>query len=378
MTWVLDETKNMLRDSAQAFLRERAPVAQLRALRDSADARGYSPALWQAFAEQGYCATLVPEAHGGLGLGVVEAGLIAEEMGHTLTCAPYLSTAVLAAWLLARAGSAAQQAQWLPRIVAGQAVLALAVDEQARHRPEALATRAALHGGQWQLDGEKCLVVDGHVADALIVAAQSPQGVVLLLVPAGAAGLSIERTVMVDSHNAARVRLDGVRVPADALVGPPQQDGTPAGAALLDAVLDVGRAVVAAELLGVADEAFARTLQYLKERRQFDRIIGEFQALQHRAAELWCDLELTRALVRQALQALDDAAPGAPLRVAQAKARAALTAGRAVQEAVQMHGGIGMTDELEIGFFMKRARVLQALFGDAPYHLDRAALLSRY
>jgi acyl-CoA dehydrogenase len=373
MTWVLDETKRMLRDSAQAFLRERAPVAQLRALRDNADVRGYSPALWQGFAEQGYCATLVPEAQGGLGLGVVEAGLIAEEMGHTLAAAPFLSTAVLAAWLLARAGSAAQQAEWLPRIAAGQALLALAVDEQARHRPEAIAARAEQDGSGWRVDGRKCLVVDGHVADALVVAARAPQGVLLLLVPADAAGLAIERTVMVDAHNAARVSLDGVRVPAGALIGAPQPDG-----ALLGGLLDVGRAVVAAELLGLADEAFARTLQYLKERRQFDRIIGEFQALQHRAAELWCDLELTRAIVRQALQELDQGAATAPLRVAQAKARAALTANRAVQEAVQMHGGIGMTDELEIGFFMKRARVLQALFGDAAYHLDRAALLTGY
>lgn len=375
MTWVLDETKNMLRDSAQSFLRERAPVAQLRALRDRADARGHDPALWQAFAGQGYCATLIPEAHGGLGLGVIEAGLIAEEMGHTLAAAPYLSTAVLAARLLAGAGSQAQQSAWLPRIAAGQAVLALAVDEHARHRPDALATRAerGSSGGTWRLDGSKCLVVDGHIADALIVAARAPEGVVLLLVPADAPGLAVERTIMVDAHNAARVRLEGVQLPADALIGTPQPDG-----AQLMAVLDVGRAVVAAEMLGVADEVFKRTLQYLKERRQFDRIIGEFQALQHRAAELWCDLELTRAIVRQALHELDQGRASAPLRVAQAKARAALTVNRAVQEAVQMHGGIGMTDELEIGFFMKRARVLQALFGDASYHLDRAALLSGY
>ena len=374
MTWVLDETKSMLRDSAQSFLRERAPVAQLRALRDRADARGHDPALWQAFAEQGYCATLVPEAHGGLGLGVTEAGLIAEEMGHTLAAVPYLSTAVLAARVLASAGSQAQQSAWLPRIAAGQAVLALAVDEHARHRPDALATRAERSShGAWRLEGSKCLVVDGHIADALVVAARAPEGVVLLLVPAGAPGLTVERTIMVDAHNAARVRLDGVQLPADALIGAPQPEGT-----LLQVVLDVGRAVVAAEMLGVADEVFTRTLQYLKERRQFDRIIGEFQALQHRAAELWCDLELTRAIVRQALQELDQGVATAPLRVAQAKARAALTVNRAVQEAVQMHGGIGMTDELEIGFFMKRARVLQALFGDASYHLDRAALLSGY
>jgi acyl-CoA dehydrogenase len=373
MTWVLDEQRRMLRDSAQGFLAERAPVSQLRALRDANDAQGFSPALWRGFGEQGYSATLVPEAHGGLGLGVAEAGLIAEQIGHTLVPTPYLSTAVLSAWLLKTAGSAAQQAAWLPRIAAAQTVMALAVDDHARHRPQAMVTRAAREAGGWRIDGQKLLVIDGHVAETLIVAARTDGGTVLLLVPANAAGVHIERTVMVDAHNAARVRFDGARVGTDAQIGPIE-----AGASLLDGTLDVGRAIVACELLGLADEVFERTVEYLKQRKQFDRHLGEFQALQHRCAELFCDLELARAIVRQALKALDDAAPEAPLRVAQAKARACLSANRAVQEGVQLHGGIGMTDELEIGLFMKRARVLQELFGDASYQMDRAALLSGY
>jgi len=374
MTWVLDEERRMLRDSAQTFLAERAPVSHLRALRDAADAVGYSPALWRAFGEQGYSATLVPEALGGLGLGVAEAGLIAEQIGHTLTPTPYFSTAVLAAWLLKTAGSPAQQKAWLPRIAAADVVMALAIDEQSRHKPSALATTAARDGnGGWRIDGQKLLVVDGHVADALIVAARADGGTALLLVPRGAPGLTIERTVMVDAHNSARLRCDGVRVGGDALIG-----AVESGAQLLDGVLDVGRVVAACELLGLADEVFERTVEYLKQRKQFDRLIGEFQALQHRCAELFCDLELTRAVLRQALQALDDAAADSALRAAQAKARACLTANRAVQEGVQMHGGIGMTDELEIGLFMKRARVLQELFGDAAFQMDRAALLSGY
>ena len=373
MTWILDEQRRMLRDSAQTFLGERAPVAHLRQLRDSADPLGYSPGLWAAFAEQGYSATLVPEAHGGLGLGVAEAGLIAEQIGHTLAPSPWFSTAVLAAWLLKTAGSPSQQASWLPRIAQAETVVALAVDERSRHQPTELATTAVPDGDRWRIDGSKLLVVDGHVAQALIVAARAEGGVALLLVPAGTPGLGVERTVMVDAHNAARVSFDGVVVPADALLG-----SVANGAALLDQVLDVGRAVIAAELLGLADEVFDRTVTYLKERKQFDRIIGEFQALQHRAAELFCDLELTRAIVRQATKALDDGAADAPLRVAQAKARACLTANRAVQEGVQMHGGIGMTDELEVGLFMKRARVLQELLGDTAFHIDRAALLTGY
>ena len=373
MTWVLDEERRMLRDSAQTFLAERAPVSHLRALRDANDAAGYSAALWRDFGQQGYSATLVPGALGGLGLGVAEAGLIAEQIGHTLAPTPFFSTAVLAAWLLKSAGSPAQQKAWLPRIAAADVVVALAVDEQSRHKPGALATTAARDGGGWRIDGQKLFVVDGHVADALIVAARADGGTALLLVPKGTAGLTIERTVMVDAHNAARVRLDGVQVGNDALLG-----SIEGGAQLLDGALDVGRIIAACELLGLADEVFERTVEYLKQRKQFDKLIGEFQALQHRCAELFCDLELTRAIVRQALKAIDDAAPDAPLRVAQAKARACLTANRAVQEGVQMHGGIGMTDELEIGLFMKRARVLQELFGDAAFQMDRAALLSGF
>ncbi len=373
MVWILNEERRMLRDSAQSFLADRAPVAHLRQLRDSADAKGYAPALWSAFGEQGYSATLVPESHGGLGLGVVEAGLVAEQIGHTLAPTPFFSTAVLAAYLLRTGGSAAQQAAWLPRIAAADTVLALAVDERSRHRGAAMETMAVRADDGWRIDGSKMLVVDGHVAQALVVAARAEGGVALLLVPAGTPGLAVERTVMVDAHNAARVTLEGVRVGAQALIGTLDN-----GAALLDQVLDVGRAVASAELLGLADEVFDRTVAYLKERKQFDRVIGEFQALQHRAAELFCDLELTRAIVREALQALDAGLPDAPLRVAQAKARACLTANRVVQEGVQMHGGIGMTDELDMGLFMKRARVLQELFGDAAVQMDRAATLSGY
>jgi alkylation response protein AidB-like acyl-CoA dehydrogenase len=366
MTWVLDEQRRMLRDSAQSFLSERAPVAHLRALRDANDPAGHSAQLWRAFGQQGYSAALVPEALGGL-------GLIAEQIGHTVAPTPFFSTAVLSAWLLKTGGSPDQQKTWLPRIAAADAVMALAIDEQSRHRPALLNTAAAREGGGWRIDGQKLFVLDGHVADALIVAAQADGGTALLLVPENTSGLQIERTVMVDAHNAARARFDGVRVGAGAQIGT-----VDTGAGLLEGVLDVGRVVAACELLGLADEVFERTVEYLKERKQFDRLIGEFQALQHRCAELFCDLELTRAIVRQALRAIDDAAADAPLRVAQAKARACLTANRAVQEAVQMHGGIGMTDELEIGLFMKRARVLQELFGDAAFQMDRAALLSGF
>ncbi|HQD82579.1 MAG TPA: acyl-CoA dehydrogenase family protein [Quisquiliibacterium sp.] len=376
MALVLNDEQRMLQDSARVFISESAPVAHLRALRDGRDDTGFSRDLWKKFAEMGFCGILVPEGQGGSGLGVVEAGVIAEELGRTLAPSPFLSTAVLAAAAIRRGGSAAQQAAMLPKIAAAELVVALAIDEGVKHRPGAIATKAVRDGAGYRIDGAKTLVVDGHVADRLIVAARvaaDGDPVALFVVDARAPGVAIERTVMVDAHNAARVRLTNVQVGADALLG-----SVEGGAALLEAVLDTGRAVLASELLGIADEVFARTLTYLKERRQFGRIIGEFQALQHRASELFCDIEMTRAIVIRALQAVDEDPVKARDIVSAAKARACTTANRAVQEGVQMHGGMGMTDQFDIGLFMKRARVAQELLGDAHFHADRHATLNAY
>ncbi len=374
MTLVLNDEQRMLNESVQSFLEDCAPVSHLRKLRDTRDATGFSRELWRDFAGQGYSGVLVPEAQGGLGLGVVEAGLISERLGHTLTPTPFLSTAVLAAWVISRAGSSAQQDRLLPRIAAAETVVAVAVDECSKHRPAVTDTRAARDGADFVLDGSKLFVLDGHVADTLVVSARTgPDALTLFLVEAGARGVEIERTVMVDAHNAARLSLRSVRVGAEAVLG--AIDG---GGALLEQLLDVGRAVIAAQLLGVADEVFDRTVAYLKDRKQFNRPIGEFQALQHRAAQLYCDIEVTRAIVLKALQAVQRDAAQARVLVSQAKSCACTTSNRAVQEGVQLHGGIGMTDDLDIGLFMKRARVLQELFGDAGFHADRLATLGGY
>ena len=372
MPLILTEEQTMLRDSARDFLAEQAPVSQLRGLRDTADASGFSRPLWARFAEMGFTGVLVPEAHGGLGLGHVEAGVVMDRIGHQLCASPFLASGIVAATALLQGGTAAQQSAWLPRIACGQAIATLAVDEASKHRPNAWATTARRDGGGWLLDGAKLLVLDGHVADLLIVAAAlqgAATGTVgLFLVPRGTPGLEIERTVMVDAHNAARVRLLGVRVADAALMGTPE-----GGAAALAATLDAGRAAAAAELLGLADEVFERTVQYRQDRRQFGKQIGEFQALQHRAAHLYSELEISRAALIKAQQSLDADIAQAGAAVAVAKARAGRTATLAVQEGVQMHGGMGMTDAFEIGFFMKRARVLQELWGDSNFHLDALA-----
>jgi alkylation response protein AidB-like acyl-CoA dehydrogenase len=374
MALVLTEEQSMLRDSARGLIRDKAPVAHLRQLRDSRDATGFSRDLWKTFAEMGFAGLLVPEEFGGSGLGNVEAGVVMEEIGRTLMPSPFLSTAVLAASALSRGGSQAQRSEFLPKISAGNLLATLAVDEGAKHRPLQTEMQAVRAGNGFKLTGAKALVVDGHVADLLIVAARTAasagdrEGVTLFLVEPKTKGVAIERTIMVDSHNAARIDFNNVEVDADHVLGEVDR-----GFALLDGMLNIGRGAVASEMVGLSEEVFSRTVTYLKERKQFGKAIGEFQALQHRAAQLYIDIEITRAAVLKAQQMLDADFENAASAVAVAKARAGTTATRAVQEGVQMHGGMGMTDQFDIGFFMKRARVCEELYGDANFHADQLA-----
>ena len=379
MALVLTEEQSLLRDSARGLISDKAPVSHLRQLRDAKDATGFSRELWKTFAEMGFAGLLVPEDFGGSGLGCVEAGVVMEEIGRTLMPSPFLSTAVLAASALSRGGSAAQKAEHLPKISAGTLIAALAIDEGAKHRPLQTRLQAVRSGNGFKLNGAKAFVVDGHVADLLIVAARTAgaagerEGVTLFLVDPKTKGIATERTAMVDSHNAARIDFDNVEVNADDVLGEVDQ-----GFALLEGVLNIGRGAVASEMVGLSEEVFARTVSYLRERKQFGKPIGEFQALQHRAAQLYIDIEITRAAVLKAQQALDGDFENAAAAVAVAKARAGMTATRAVQEGVQMHGGMGMTDQFDIGFFMKRARTCEELFGDANFHADQLARRKSY
>ena len=379
MALVLTEEQSMLRDSARGLIRDKAPVAHLRQLRDSKDATGFSRELWKSFAEMGFAGLLVPEDFGGSGLGCVEAGVVMEEIGRNLVPSPFLSSAVLAVSALSRGGSAAQKAEHLPGIADGSLLAALAIDEGTKHRPLMTKMQAVRSGNGFRLQGDKALVVDGHTAGLLIVAARTAgsagerDGLTLFLVDPRANGMKTERTAMVDSHNAARIRFDNVEVNADGVLGEVDQ-----GFALLEGVLNIGRGAVAAEMVGLSEEVFGRTIGYLRERKQFGKAIGEFQALQHRAAQLYIDIEITRAAVLKALQTLDGDFAKAGAAVAVAKARAGSTATLAVQEGVQMHGGMGMTDQFDIGFFMKRARVCQELFGDSNFHADQLARMKSY
>src|SRR2546426_2593436 len=224
MPLVLSDEQQMLRESARGYLAEQAPVAHLRKLRDERDDTGFSRALWRGFAEMGWPGVLIAEEFGGVGLGHVEAGVLLEEMGRTLAPSPFPSTAVVAASAIGLAGSAQHKAQHLPRIAAGELVAALAIDEGAKHKPSRIALAAARHANGFRLNGTKTFVIDGHVADLLIVAARTAggikdkQGVTLFLVDAKTPGLARERTIMVDSRNAARLAFENVDVTADAVL----------------------------------------------------------------------------------------------------------------------------------------------------------------
>jgi acyl-CoA dehydrogenase len=377
MPLVLTDEQQMIRDSADGFFREEAPVALHRRLRDAGDAAGFSPDVWGKMAQMGFAGVLVPESHGGSGGseigGHVAAAIIMEAMGRNLSAAPMLSTAVLAATALGH-GTADQQAQYLPAIAAGTHIFALAADEAARHKPDHIACQATAAGNGFRLNGAKPFVLDGGVADTLIVAARTSgdvgdaAGITLFLVNPKAAGVEIDRRSMVDSRGAARVTLSDVAVDGADVLG-----DVGGGHAILQRVLDAGRTCLAAEMLGVSAGAFTMTVDYLKTREQFGQKIGSFQALQHRAAHLFCEIELARSATLKAAQALDAGDADAAMFVSLAKAKAGEVAVLATNEGVQMHGGIGMTDDYDIGFFMKRARAAQETFGDAGFHADRIA-----
>lgn len=379
MPLVLTEEQEMLRDSARGFLDEKAPVSQLRKLRDARDETGFSRDLWKEMAEMGWAGILVDEDFGGADFGFVGAGVLAEEMGRTLTASPFLSTSILAATALKKIAGDAHKQEYLPKIAAGETLFALAVDETNKHAPAKTAMKAEKAGNAFKLSGDKTFVADGHVADKIIVAARTAgapgekDGLTLFLLDAEAKGLERERTIMVDSRNAARFKFDRVEATGDDILG--EVDG---GYQALEGVLSAGRAGLAAEMSGAAQQAFAVTVDYLKERKQFGRPVGSFQALQHRAAHLYSEIELMKSAILKALQDLDAHYGMAGIACSLAKAKAGEVAKLASQEAVQMHGGMGMTDEFDIGFYMKRIRVAQEMFGDAAFHADRLARLRGY
>jgi alkylation response protein AidB-like acyl-CoA dehydrogenase len=373
----LTDDQRLLQDTVRPFMAEEGAIKkQLRHWRDIGCKDGFGHGLWKQFAELGLTGILIPDAQGGAGLGMVEAGVVLEEVGRNLTPSPFLTTAVAAVRALEGSG---QAERWFPGIVAGDTVAALAIDEGKHHDPARTAMAATRSGNGFALSGAKQFVVHGGSADLILVAARTAgaageqDGLTLFAVERDAKGLTVDNVGLADSSKAARLTFEHVEVDADAVVG--EIDG---GWAPLSRALGAGRAGAAAELVGVAAGASAMTLDYLKQRKQFGRLIGEYQVLQHRAAHLYGEIEIARAAALKAAQLLDAGDARAELMVAVAKAKAGRVSALAVQEGVQMHGGIGMTDEHDIGLFMKREVVLGNLFGSATFHANEVARMSGY
>ncbi len=378
MTSALNEEQILLRDSARDWVREKSPVSAFRKLRDSGDVDGFERAAWREMCELGWSGILIPEEFGGSGLGYRTLGLVLEETGRTLTASPLLSNAIAATGLLL-GGNAEQRQHWWPKLADGSAIGTLAADEGAHHAPERIALAAAKTGSGYTLNGEKRFVPEGGTADLIVVAARTggsagdEHGLTLFLVEGNASGLSRRPLKTVDSRGAADLAFRNVELPGSAVLGSAGD-----GFALLDGILDRARACLAAEMLGAATQSFETTLDYLKSRVQFGQAIGTFQALQHRAAKMYTDLELTRSCVEAALDGLDRNVNDVPALCSLAKARAGELWHLVSNEMVQMHGGIGMTDAHDAGLYLKRARVAEALYGNAAFHRDRYATLMGY
>ncbi|QZD90436.1 acyl-CoA/acyl-ACP dehydrogenase [Qipengyuania aurantiaca] len=374
-----DDDQAMLAETAQQFMAEEGAIAkQLRHWRDRDCKDGFGHGLWKQFAEMGFTGMLVDEDDGGLGMGHVEAGIVLENIGRNLTPSPFLSSSVLAVTAL-KHGSDDVRGRWLPGLIEGEKVYSVAIDEGAKHRPETIACKAEKSGNGFRLSGKKDFVVYGASSEMIVVAARTSgddsdsDGITLFAVPQDADGMSHDSVRLVDSSMASHVAFDGVELDGDAVIG--EVDG---GREVLNAMLMAGRVGASAEGVGVAQGAMDMTVDYLKQRKQFGKLIGEFQALQHRAAHLYSEVEIARAVTIKAAQLLDGGSEKADLMASVAKAKVAKAAGLAVKEGVQMHGGIGMTDEYDIGLYMKRDRALQEFLGDQYYHAGRVAEMSGY
>jgi alkylation response protein AidB-like acyl-CoA dehydrogenase len=379
LSFVLTEDQEAIRKTVREFVHRQAPVSQLRSLRDSKDKRGYDVGVWEQLSEMGFASAFLPEPYG-LGLGFAELGLVAEELGRNLVASPLLATSVLGASALLLGASDVCKQELLTDVASGQHLLGWAHDEGRHHQRYSIHTSAKnIAKDTWELSGNKSWVLDGHIASSLIVSSRTSgdsgdrDGITMWVVPTSSAGLTVERTWMVDSRNAATAQLAGAKVGAHQMLGKLGE-----GADLLDQLLDRGAVVLSAEMLGGALQVFELTLAYLKERKQFGVPIGSFQALKHRAVHLFCELELSKSVVMAALRALDANTPDWPKLACAAKARLSDTFAAVANEAVQMHGGVGVTDEFDIGFYLKRAKVTEQCFGSSAFHRNRFAQMEGY
>jgi alkylation response protein AidB-like acyl-CoA dehydrogenase len=373
----LTEEQALIREQAKTWARDEAPVAKFREMRDSGNEHGFDKATWASIGEMGWAGVVVPEAYGGVDMGYLTLGVVLEELGRQLTASPLLASGLVGATALVVAGNDEQKSTWLPKIADGTAIVTLALEEGPRHAPSQTALTAEKTGDRYTLTGQKAHVLEGLSADAFVVAARTSGapgaagGISLFVLEANAKGVNRQRLVTADSRGYANVTFEAVEVPASALLGEVDQ-----AEAALDAILDRARAGLAAEMLGTASQSFDMTLDYLKNRVQFGQVIGGFQALGHRAAGLYTEMEMARSCVEAALAGIDAGAEDIAQLCSLAKCKAGDFLHHVSNELIQIHGGIGMTDEFDAGLYLKRARALETTFGNQAFHRDRYATLA--
>jgi alkylation response protein AidB-like acyl-CoA dehydrogenase len=368
MSMVYSEDDRMLADTAEEFLAAQSPVSAQRALRDNRSALNYDPEIWQKMMELGWGAITFPEALGGLDFGYKGLGAVFEATGKHLSASPMLSSVVLCGSLLQQLANKEQQT-WLTDIISGEKRLALAVDEQARHNPESIDTIATAAGDGFILNGKKAMVIDGVSPDGWIVSAKHQDGCSLFIIPFSEQ-VEVNRIKLIDARNYAELSFNDLKLPAEALLG-----NAGSSAKALDRALDLGRLCLSSEMLGAAKALFNMSIEYLKVREQFGVKIGTFQALQHRAARCFVELELAQSCVIAALTTADNDDENLASSVSLAKWKLSKVADLITGEAIQMHGGIGVTDELDVGLYLKRIRVAQMSLGDVDFHHERFVTL---
>ena len=379
MKLVLTEEEQFLKDTAKNFADERSPITHFRALRDNNDPLLWDKDLWSEMTKLGWPGILIPEDYGGSNFGVTGISVILNECAKTLTPSPLFATGVIGAYSITNYGTEKQKEFYLPKIVNGELTTALAIDESSHHNPADTEIIAKKQGSSFIINGKKTFVIDGASADLIILLARTSgikgdmTGLTLFLVDANSNGVDRIKLDMADSRNYANINFKNVEIPDSDILGDLETGGE-----TIENILDIGRIAMASEMLGNAEAAFETTLDYLKQRKQFGVLIGSFQALQHRAAEMFCEIELTKSSVMGAMKAADEGSNELQRLSSLAKTMAGETLHLVSNEAVQMHGGIGVTDEYDIGFFLKRARVAEQIFGSSKYHTERYANLSGF
>lgn len=379
MKLVLNEEQQFLKDTAKDFAEERTPITHFRNLRDTNDPAMWDKDIWEEMVNLGWSGILIPEEYGGSDFGVTGMSVVLQECGKTLTPSPLFATAVLGAYAIKEFGDNEQKSKYLPLIASGKITTAVAVDESSHHNPANTELSAVTSDNGFVINGSKKLVVDGSSADVLIVLARTSgskgelAGLTLFIVDSKADGIIRSKLEMADSRNYANIEFNNVEVDSASVLGSQE-----AGGEAIEHILDIGRIALSAEMLGNSEAAFSTTVDYLKERKQFGVLIGTFQALQHRAAEMFCEIELTKSSVMAAMQGADENSNQLQVLASLAKSMAGDTLHLVSNEAIQMHGGIGVTDEYDLGFFLKRARVAEQIFGSVNFHKERYANLSGF